>query len=143
MWIYQYGLDKSIHPLYKNAVQDAKHDGAYWRHVLLSELTWANKIYIVRPISHGWVGGLPRSWMEIEDLKLETMFNSAYMGERDKIHLINKLISKKGNTLPGYKQIDLVEIEVRTQEPYLEYLSENKPLFEQARQQALVEFARR
>lgn len=142
LWVYQYGFDKSVHPLYPKIHENARFDGAFWRQVLLSELTGAETIYVVRPVNCRWIGELPYSWMEIEDLKFETMFNSAYMGERDKINLINKLISKDGNTLKGYHKIDLIEIEVRTQESYLGYLYENKSLFDQGRQQALVEFTK-
>jgi len=149
LWVYQYGFDKSVHPLYPKINKNARFDGAFCRQVLLRELVWANKIYAVRPISYYWVGELPYSWMEIEDLKIETMFNSAYRGERDKIYLINKLIRKakeKSIKLPDYlekyQEIHLIEINMSTQEGYLEYLSENKSLFDQARQKALVEFAK-
>jgi hypothetical protein len=147
LWVYQYGFDKTVHPFYQNNDnKNARFDGAFCRQVLLSELVFANKIYVVRPVSYYWVGELPYSLMEIEDLKIETMFNSTYRGEKDKINLINKLIEKAGNDRPDclkkYREIELIEINMSTQEDYLEYLSENKSLFDQARQLALVKFAK-
>lgn len=162
LWVYQYGFDKTVHPLYQNNDnKNARFDGAFCRQVLLKELVWANKIYVVRPVSFSWVGELPYSLMEIEDLKIETMFNSTYRGERDKILLINKIIEKaeefekakksekaekknieRPDYLKKYQKIKLIEINMRTQEDYLEYLSENKSLFDQARQLALVKFAK-
>ena len=162
LWVYQYGFDKTVHPFYQNNDnKNARFDGAFCRQVLLKELVWANKIYVVRPVSYSWIGELPYSLMEIEDLKFETMFNSTYRGERDKILLINKIIEKaeefekakksekaeeknieRPDYLIKYQKIKLIEINMSTQEGYLDYLSENKSLFDQARQLALVEFAK-
>lgn len=140
LWIYYaYGFDKSIHPIYRGT-QEPRIDGALYRQIVLSELVSANRIYVVRPVNSRWKGALPHNWPGNEDMKWEMMFNSAYMGERDKIHLINKLLHDKKVPEEYYHCIDLVELEIQTQEAYLEYAAESKDVFNQARQQALKEF---
>jgi hypothetical protein len=71
-------------------------------------------------------------------MKTEIAFNGSYQGERDKILLINKLID--GNMLVSdnrYHRVDLVEIEMETQEGYLDYISEDVRIFERAKRIAL------
>lgn len=76
-------------------------DGAYYREIILSELTHAETIYAVRPVPHKWIADdLPRNWPEFRNLETEVGFNGAYIGECDKILLVNKLI-KKQRTAPG------------------------------------------
>jgi hypothetical protein len=101
LWIYQYGFDKP---------ENCFVDGAYYRQMMLSELTFANTIFAVRPICSRWLGEapaadgvsettsaatvppLPRSYIGIEDLKTEVNFNGSYVGERAQIALMNKLV---------------------------------------------------
>lgn len=117
LWIYQYGFDKP---------ENCFVDGAYYRQVMLSELTFANTIFAVRPICSRWLGEappadgasatapaatappLPQSYIGIEDLKTEVNFNGSYAGERAQIALMNKLVrdrdaylSEHGRCGPG------------------------------------------
>ena len=137
LWLYQYGFDDHHKIL----------DGAYYRQIMLSELVVADKIYVVRPINFRWLGDLPKSYMEVEDLKLETAFNGSYVGERDKIDLINKFL-KQGvikETIikqKGYHPIELIELEIDTQEDFLDYIFEKMSVFDQARAQAMLYFER-
>lgn len=83
LWVYQYGFDRSRQFL----------DGAYYREIILSELSHAETIYVARPVAYKWKSDhLPRNWPEFRDLETEVGFNGAYVGERDKILLVNKLI---------------------------------------------------
>lgn len=102
LWIYQYGFDKP---------ENSYVDGAYYRQIMLAELTFADVIFAVRPVSPRWLGEtttgdghaplapvaagqapLPRGAIGIEDLKTEVSFNGSYAGERAQIALMNKLV---------------------------------------------------
>jgi hypothetical protein len=116
LWIYQYGFDKPG----SNFV-----DGAYYRQIMLTELTRVNTIFAVRPISSRWLGetssvnmslptapnrtgkpALPRSAIGIEDLKTEVNFNGSYAGERAQIALINKLVQDRDEYLANAEEPD-------------------------------------
>ena len=135
LWLYQYGFDK----------KDQVLDGAYYRQIMLSELVIADRIYVVRPINSRWLGDLPKNYIGVEDLKLETAFNGTYVGERDKIDLINKLLKQgviKEETVQekGYHPIDLIEIEIKTQRGFFDYIFDKMSVFEEARAQARLKF---
>lgn len=130
LWIYQYGFENS-----------SMLDGAFYRQVMLSELTPCHIIFVARPVNYKWLGKLPTSYVNMEDMKTEISFNGSYQGERDKIELINKLIKKDlnkdsvidTNKYPQYHHIKLKEIEIQTQESFLDYVFEDMRVFDQAR----------
>jgi len=126
LWLYQYGFDQNA---------DKFVDGAYFRGVMLSELTCAETIFSVRPIAHEWKGALPSNYPELEDMKTEVGFNGAYSAERDQIRLINKLLRQgalEKAAAAGYREIDLVEVEIGRQRGYFDYLMESMDVFEEA-----------
>ncbi|MCP4353162.1 MAG: hypothetical protein GY795_47535 [Desulfobacterales bacterium] len=132
LWIYQYGFDRDR----------LAFDGAYFRQIMLSELVPADKIYVVRPVNYRWVGNLPECYIGVEDLKTETSFNGTYAGERDKIKLINKLIrdncfTQKMVSGKNYHEIELVEIEIDTQEGFFDYINEKMSVFKNAKEKSL------
>lgn len=108
LWIYQYGFDKP---------ENTFVDGAYYRQIMLTELTFANTIFAVRPVSSVWLGEtttadgtlpvapppaeppFPRSYIGIEDLQTEVNFNGSYIGERAQIELMNKLVREREDYL--------------------------------------------
>jgi hypothetical protein len=109
-------------------------DGAYYRQIMLSELSSSAKIFVARPINYEWIGNrLPTSLPGIEDLKTKVGFNGSYAGERDKIDLINKLIDRNGLGSP-YKKIELIEIEIEIQRGYFDYIYESLEVFDLARE---------
>lgn len=146
LWIYEYGFEDS----------EIRHvDGAYYRQIMLKELTSADIIVVVRPISHQWLPGpstnqsapaypLPRGYAEMQDLKTEIGFNGTYIGERAQIELINQLVAQRDlalardggdvatDLLRAYHQIDLIEIEIEVQRSFFDYIFENPEIFEQA-----------
>ncbi len=122
LWIYQYGFDKASGFL----------DGAYFRQVMLGELTSADAIFVVRPLSHRWIGALPTSYIETEDLKTEVAFDGAYAGERNQIQLINKLLAEGQLTQGKYHPIELQEIEINVQRGFFDYLYEKLDVFDAA-----------
>jgi hypothetical protein len=131
LWLYQYGFDQQ-----KNAFLD----GAYYRQIMLNELTEADKIYVVRPLKYRWVGQLPTSYIGMEDLKTEVGFDGTYAGERNQIMLINRLIKEEMLQRGAYKQIRLCEIEIEFQRGYFDYIFEELEVFKSAYDKALKRF---
>jgi len=128
LWIYQYGFDPDTREI----------DGAYYRQILLSELVPADMIFVVRPINHKWLGTLPVNKTALEDLKTEIGFNGTYIGERDKIQLINKLVSQNALKENKYKHVELKEIEIQTQEGFFDYIFEDLNMFDKSRSQSKI-----
>ena len=129
LWIYQYGV--------------AGHegfDGCYFRQTMLSEAALTPTIFVCRPINYKWLGELPTSYIEGEDLKTEVFMNAAYQGERDKIELINKLLEQKALDPSRYQSIRLDEVEIEVQRGYFDYVFEDKAVFDQARTEARKRF---
>ena len=86
LWLYLYGFDDA----------DKRLDGAYYREMILSELCTPtiDRIFAVRPLNAEWKGPLPSTFPAGKDLETEVSFNGAYIGERDKIDLMNKVGSR-------------------------------------------------
>jgi hypothetical protein len=128
LWLYFYGFDGD---------EDRFVDGAYFREIILSELTHADTIYIARPMHFKWTGALPHNYPEMEDLKTKVGFNGSYDGERNQIVLMNKLL-KSGNLMakigkkPKYHHIKLIEIEMEQTRGYFGYLFEDISVFDDA-----------
>ena len=129
LWIYQYGL----------AGREG-FDGCYFRQTMLSEAAVTPTIFACRPINHHWLGELPNSYVEGEDLKTEVFMNGAYQGERDKIKLVNKLLEKQALDPSQYHPISLVEVEIEVQRGYFDYIFEDKSIFDRARGETLKKF---
>lgn len=129
LWLYEYAKP----PRGVSAI-----DGAYYRDVMLSELTRARTIYVARAINRHWLGSFPSSWIGLQDLKTEVNFNGTYSGERDKIKLMNKLLRYDEAIDPevaerkGYHHIDLVELEIEIQRGYFDYIHEDVAVFDRA-----------
>lgn len=135
MWIYEYGFDDQPYTV----------DGAYYRQIMLSELAKAKastaeatekSIVIARPINTEWIGDLPRTWVAREDLKTDVNFNGLYQGERDKIQLINRLIEDNafsGEHRQTYQPVQLIELEIESQESFFDYVFEDMEAFHSSR----------
>lgn len=128
LWIYQYGFEPETKEV----------DGAYYRQIIMSELVHADVIFVARPINHRWLETLPTNKTSLEDLKTEITFNGTYIGERDKIQLINKLISENALKENKYKHIELSEIELQTQEGFFDYIFEDLKMFDLSRRQSKI-----
>lgn len=134
LWLYEYGFKERLHV-----------DGSYFRMIMLSELSRAEKIFVVRPIEYQWSGPMPITVGEKDDLKTEIFFNSSYYGERFRIEIINRLIDEQAFTKEymdrsGYHKVDFYEIEPRTPKPFVGYFSESMDMFYEARSDALNKF---
>lgn len=127
LWIYQYGFEPDTREI----------DGAYYRQIMLSELVPADIIFVSRPVNHRWLGTLPTNRTALEDLKTEISFNGTYIGERDKIQLINKLVRQGSLDPEKYRIIELAEVELQTQEGFFDYIFEGISMFDNSRKQSL------
>jgi hypothetical protein len=133
LWLYQYGFDGESGDFL---------DGAYFRQIMLSELTHADTIYVVRPLFYHWSGELPQNWPEVEDLKTKVSFNGCYAGERHQIELVNKFL-KADALKPGtggkskYHHIHLEEIEMKTARGFFGYVFEDLTVFDEAYETAM------
>ncbi len=131
LWLYQYGFDRK---------SEKYVDGAYFRQIMLSELTYAQHIYVVRPIRYKWTEKLPKSYIEQEDLKTEVGFNGSYAGEKGRINLINKLLQEGVLKSDKYHEIVLHEIELGVQRGFFDYIYESLDVFDNARNKSLEAF---
>ena len=137
LWLYNYGFDPEDRP----RALELSLDGAYFRDILLSELTPVRHIYAVRPVNFRWVGALPTNYADLEDLKTKVAFNGAYDGERHQIFLINKLCREKafadrGGEREPYHHVELEELEIAVPRGYLDYAFEDMAVFEDAYRRA-------
>lgn len=133
LWLYQYGFD---------AESGDFLDGAYFRQIMLSELTHADTIYVVRPLFYHWSGDLPQNWPEMEDLKTKVSFNGCYAGERHQIELVNKFLKadafKHGEGGKSkYHHIHLEEIEMKKARGFFGYVFEDLTVFDDAYEVAM------
>ena len=125
-------------------------DGAYFRDVILAELSPVTDIYVARPINHHWLGRLPRSLVDLEDMKTEMWFNGSYAGERAAIKFVNSLCDAAERESGGcafiaqkYHRIELHEMEIETQRGYWDYVFEDADVFAQAYNAAMRGFRKK
>jgi hypothetical protein len=131
LWLYQYGFDKESGDFL---------DGAYFRQIMLSELTHADTIYVIRPLFYHWSGDLPQNWPEMEDLKTKVSFNGCYAGERHQIELVNKFLKAdafKQGPEAKYHHIHLEEIEMKRARGFFGYVFEDLAVFDDAYETAM------
>ncbi len=128
LWLYQYGFEGKK----KNVFLD----GAYYRQIMLNELTYARHIFAVRPIALKWLDALPTNYVETEDLKTEVAFDGAYAGEKHQINLINKLLEDGSLSRDKYHKIVLYEVPLTMQRGFFDYIYESLAVFDKALEQS-------
>ncbi|PYF13256.1 hypothetical protein C8J30_101645 [Rhodobacter viridis] len=131
LWLYEYGFEGDFTAI----------DGVYYRPIILSELSAAKSIFVVRPVNRTWLGDLPTSKPALEDLKTEVAFNGIYHAERDRMVMVNRWIKEGVICDPRFSPIDIYEIEVETQRSFFDYVFESMEVFEDARALARTAFA--
>ncbi|WP_212635409.1 hypothetical protein [Rhodobacter capsulatus] len=127
LWLYEYGFEGGQEGGF------GALDGAYYRPVLLSELSGARTIHVVRPVNRKWLGALPDSKLALEDMKTEVAFNGIYAAERDRMLMVNRWIAAGILRDPRFAPIEIYEIEIETQRSFFDYVFESMEVFENAR----------
>lgn len=125
LYLYQYGFKTSTQTV----------DGAYVRDVVLSEIPSENneidRIAAVRPQPDNWLGGPPMSNVELQSLQTQVAFNATYIGERERIRLMNRLSGKlKGDTQP--KRVSILELPLAEARTWWDYVVESEAIFRSA-----------
>jgi hypothetical protein len=135
LWLGLYGFQRDGKP-------QERIDGAYARQFILSELSAAHVIYIPRPQRYQWVGELPESFVELQDLETELWFNGAYAQQLARIELVNRLLRNEQLKAPleeqGFHEIELVPIEIPVQRGFFNYFIEDTSVFYHAVEQSTL-----
>lgn len=134
LWLLQYGFVKKFNGEYL-------FDGAYRRQLIVRELIGAETIFVVRPQSYKWQGDLPSTYFEMEDFKIEMLFNGSYGGETSSIRLLNYLHKQRVIREEHYKPVELIEIEISVNRGFFDYFFESLDIYEKSRNQTLARIA--
>jgi len=136
LWLYFYGFDNAaqrrLNPL-------GLVDGAYNRQFIISELHGCDRIYAVRALNTKWLDHPPRDHFDNEIFKDWLWVNSAYTAEVAGMETINKLIEQKDLQAPGYKTIELIEVQIPVFYGPFQQLYEKKGVYELAFNEAMSE----
>jgi hypothetical protein len=139
LWLFYYGFDGH-----------AQVDGAYARSIILNELTFAERIWAVKPINDRWLGPLPRNLLEVMDMQTELWMGSSYREQARTIALVNRLGQPGRQALrdatgndKNYHLIDLQPLEIGVQRGFFTYFVEDIAVFQDAYGQALGQLAER
>jgi hypothetical protein len=148
LWLFYYGFPPG-------ATGESQHvDGAYCRSIILDELTFADRIYAVKPINHRWIGRMPQNLLEVQDMQTELWMSVSYREQARLIDTINKLY-ESGRLAPPvpadgqatrekrYHAIDLVPVEIGVQRGFFTYFVEDREVFQEAYGQAMDELLSR
>jgi hypothetical protein len=163
LWLFGYGFpDGKLGP-----GQDV--DGAYARSIILNELTFAGRIYAVKPTSERWIGRLPQNSFEVQDMQTEFWWEASYREQARLIETINDLqaagrlscpasetdrddAGRIGSTAPPqidavrakeYRPLELIPVEIGMQRGFLTYLVEDREVFTEAYGRSLRLLSRR
>lgn len=125
--LYEYGCSSTSTHL----------DGAYVRGIILSEIPGGNdieRIAVARPLPDAWQGSAPLSWAEMQDLRTEVLFQSSYMGERERIRLTNERLQRGQltGTNRRYNEVTLLELPMLLRRGYFDYVLEDRQVFADA-----------
>jgi hypothetical protein len=149
LWLFWYGFDQPNQQI----------DGCYARSIILNELTFAEKIFAVKPVNHRWLGPLPKNMLDVLDLQTELWMGTSYRLQKHQIDLVNQLLHD-GRLLPppvagqgqghepddapddadplkDYHHVDLVPVEMPMQRGFFTYFVEDMSVFDAAYQQGL------
>ena len=145
-------------------------DGAYARSIILNELTFAGRVYAVKPTSERWIGRLPQNWFEVQDMQTEFWWEASYREQARLIETINDLraagrlsgpLTREGNGADDgrtaspaaarldtvrtkeYCPLELTPVEIGMQRGFLTYFVEDREVFTEAYGRSLRLLSRR
>jgi hypothetical protein len=137
LWLFYYGFD-----------EQTQVDGAYARSIILNELTFAERIWAVKPINHRWLGPLPRNLLEMLDMQTELWMGSSYREQARTIALVNRLGDQGRQALreatekdKAYHSIELKPVEIGMQRGFFSYFVEDMAVFKDAYSEAIDQLA--
>jgi hypothetical protein len=124
------------------------------RSIILDELTFADRIYAVKPINHRWIGRLPPNALEIQDMQTELWMGISYREQARLIDTFNRLLETGRLREPEqdpsaqtsdtrnkrYHPIELVPVEIGLQRGFFTYFVEDVEVFREAYAQAIEVF---
>lgn len=125
LWVFQYGFSRSFHG-------EFLIDGVYARQLIIQELSMMDSVFIARPLNTQWVGELPKNRFEVEDFKVEMLFNGSYHGEVHAMKSINYMLDKGKISPQHFRYIDIIEIEMQFNRGFFDYFFESKEVFDLA-----------
>lgn len=137
LWLLYYGFDRPGQLV----------DGCYARSIIMNELTFASRIFAVKPVNDHWLGAPPKNYFDVRDLETDLWMSTSYRQQRYQIELVNQLI-QDGRIHPpraGLPQvrrkhdhvIDIVPVEIKTRPGYFKYFVESPETFDDARSESL------
>jgi hypothetical protein len=135
LWLFYYGFPAEQ--------PTGNHiDGAYCRSIIVDELTFADRVYAVKPVNDRWLGRLPQNLLEVQDMQTELWMNASWREQGRLIETVNRLHStdRLGPGAAGkrYHHIDLVPVEIEQQRGFFTYFVEDRAVFDTARAQAMA-----
>jgi hypothetical protein len=164
LWLFGYGFaDGRLGP-------SQEVDGAYARSIILNELTFAGRIYAVKPTSERWIGRLPHNSFEVQDMQTEFWWEASYREQARLIETINDLqasgrlscrsapetnsvdAGRIAVTAPArinavrakdYRPLELIPVSIGMQRGFLTYFVEDREVFTEAYGRSLQVLARR
>jgi hypothetical protein len=116
-------------------------DGAYARSIIIDELTFADRIYAVKPVNDRWIGRLPQNLLEVQDMQTELWMGVSWREQARLVDTVNRLHDKRqlaDNPGKAYHHIDLIPVEIEQQRGFFTYFVEDRAVFDNAYSQALA-----
>jgi len=137
LWLFYYGFD-----------QRGQVDGAYARSLILDELTFADRMWIVAPVNQRWLGRLPQNLLEVMDLQTELWMGTSRREQVRAIELVNRLGTGGRQALAEgrgddkrYHPIELETVEIEVNRGYFDYFLESMSVFDQAQEDSYKQLA--
>lgn len=133
LWLFFYGFRRD------DVGTAAQVDGAYTRSIILDELTFADRIYAVKPINHRWLGPLPSNLLDVQDMQTKLWMSISYREQRRLIQTVNKLLASQPLAAgeKRYHHVDLVPVEIAVQRGFFSYFIEDRGVYRDAYNQSL------
>jgi hypothetical protein len=144
LWLFFYGFP---------AGRGEHVDGAYARSIILDELTFAERLYAVKPLNHRWLGRLPQNLLEIQDMQTELWMGASYREQARVINTFNHLQEADRLKAPSaqpdavgatarraakqYHVVDLIPVEIAMQRGFFTYFVEDREVYREAHGQSL------
>ena len=133
LWLTLYGPHGNV----ERGAPANRIDGAYFRSVILSELTMVDAVLIPRPVSSARPA-FPLNWFEAQDFQTELWWNASFAPQAAAIGFVNRLVDNELLTSGGFKRVELVPIEIDVDRGFFLYFREDLETFDRGYNEAQV-----